>query len=187
MGTSIGISFCFQWASYRFNQELFFKDKVAVAVCMLLILYGFTVTSLDLIDCFLLAIYGKEANPMKFLIIDSEESDKVKKMWGPRYNGVYRVFVYSVKKIFEKRTNTKRADGEEPMTTIKTPVIWLGLISQMGACVDYGYFNWILWHGTACKDAYLSGIMLRQQFLLGYVVIPLHFDWNVLITSDWKV
>ena len=161
MGTSIGISLCFQYASYRYHHEIFLKDKVAIFVCALLILYGFTVTSLDLIDCFLLAIFGEE-NPMKWIIITPEEREKNKYM-----NGVYRVFVYSVKKIFEKRTNTKRADGEEPMTTIKTPVIWLGLISQMGACVDYAYFNWIIWHGTACTDPYLTGIMLRQQFLLG--------------------
>ena len=98
MGSSIGISLCFQYASYRYHGQLFFKDKVAVFIVMILILYGFTVTSLDLIDCFLLAIYGKEANPMKFLIIDSEESDIVKKKWGPKYNGVYRVnclYLYS--------------------------------------------------------------------------------------------
>jgi len=163
MGTSIGISLCFQYASYRFHHRIFLKDKLAIAVCLVLILYGFTVTSLDLIDCFLLAVFG-EKTPMKCITVTAEQRKHNKSM-----NGVYRVFVHSVSKIFEKRTNTKRADGEEPMTTIKTPVIWLGLISQMGACIDYAYFNWIIWHGTACKDSYLTAIMLRQQFLLGVV------------------
>jgi len=165
MGTSIGISLCFQYRSYKLYNEIYLRDKIAIFVCLLLILYGFIVTSLDLIDCILLSFYSKniDQHPMKF-IIESKEKEKKMVM-----NGIYRVFIYSVRKIFEKRINTKSFDGEEPMTTIKTPVIWLGLISQMGACIDYGYFNFIIWNNIACNDSYLIGIMLRQQFLLGVV------------------
>eukprot|EP01084_Bolivina_argentea_P048483 89337_1 len=163
MGTCIGISHCFQYASYRYYQEIYLKDKIAMVICFFLILYGFIVTSLDLTDCFLLFIFS-EKNPMKCINVTPEEKDKHKKM-----NGIYRVFILSVRKIFEKRINSKRFDGEEPMTTIKTPVIWLGLISQMGACIDYWWFNWIILTGQACQDPYLTGIMLRQQFLLGVV------------------
>jgi len=164
MGTNIGISHMFQYATYRYNGEIYFKDKVAMVVCSCLILYGFIVTSLDLTDCFLLALFGDDRNPMKCILTTPEDKAQCMKM-----NGIYRVFVHSVRKIFEKRINAKRSDGEEPMTTIKTPVIWLGLISQMGACIDYGWFNYIIWTGQACKDTYLTGIMLRQQFLLGVV------------------
>ena len=163
MGSSIGISLCFQYRSYKDYNKIFFYDKIAIFICCMLILYGFIVTSLDLCDCILLSIF-KEKNPMKFIIIDDDSKQNEKYM-----NGIYRVFIYSVFKIFEKRVGRKSFDGEESMTTIKTPVIWLGLISQMGACIDYWYFNFIIWNNFACNDSYLIGIMLRQQFLLGVV------------------
>ena len=155
MGTTIGISHIFQYATYRYHHEIYLKDKIAIFICIILILYGLIVTTLDLLDCFLLLIL-KEKNPLKFIIINNPDLEKQKNI---KMNGIYRVFIYSVYKMFVKRNNTKSFDGEEPMTTIKTPVIWLGLISQMGACIDYAYFNYIIWNNIACKDSYLHGIL----------------------------
>lgn len=175
MGTNIGLSFLFQFYSFKFYQQLYLKDYVSIIVCLLLILHGLIVTLLDIIDCILVLISNIgliTKNPMKFIEAKTYSLDIYF-----NNNAIYIYFIRTPLKIFEQRSiKHKRSDGEEPLTTIKTPVIWIGLMAQLIASIAYGYFN--LWFlivrdidkMNLCKDGYLIGFQLRQQFLLA--VIP---------------
>ena len=173
MGTNIGLSFLFQFYSFKFYQKLFFKDYISIFICLLLILHGLIVTLLDIIDCILVLISNifNTRNPMKCVEAKTYSLDIYFKN-----NPIYIYFIRTPYKIFEKRSNKhSRSDGEEPLTTIKTPVIWIGLIAQLIASIAYGYFNlWFLFAQSIddmniCKDGYLIGFQLRQQFLLAVV------------------
>ena len=176
MGTNIGLSFLFQFYSFKFYQQLYFKDYVSIIICLLLILHGLIVTLLDIIDCILVLIsniLNTSKNPMKCIEAKTYSLDIYCKD-----NPIYNYFIRTPIKIFEKRSDKySRSDGEEPLTTIKTPIIWIGLMAQLIASIAYGYFNlWFLIIGgniddmNICKDGYLIGFQLRQQFLLA--VIP---------------
>ena len=185
MGTNIGLSFLFQFYSFKFHQTLYPKDYLSICVCLLLILHGLVVTLLDLTDCVLVLMANilDIANPMKCMEPTTYYLDL--QFHG---NPLYLYFLRTPLKIFERKKRRKddsrsnssrsaiRSDGEEPLTTIKTPVIWIGLIAQLVASVAYGYFNvWFLIAGDIesmgiCTDGYLIGLQLRQQFCLA--VIP---------------
>jgi len=184
MGTNIGLSFLFQFHSFKFHQTLYLRDYVSICICLLLILHGLAVTVLDLTDCVLVLMANilDIANPMKCMEPTTYYLDI--QCHG---NPLYLYFLRTPLKIFERkkskkrggstpRTHSTRSDGEEPLTTIKTPVIWIGLMAQLIASVAYGYFNlWFLINGDIesmgiCTDGYLIGFQLRQQFCLA--VIP---------------
>ena len=176
MGTNIGLSFLFQFYSFKFYQTLYLKDYLSICVCLVLIVHGLVVTVLDLTDCILVLmanIGAVASNPMKCMEPTIYYLDV---QFGG--NPFYLYFLRTPLKIFErkKRYRSTRSDGEEPLTTIKTPVIWIGLMAQLVASVAYGYFNlWFLIAGdvesmNVCKDGYLIGFQLRQQFCLA--VIP---------------